>query len=156
MLFDVQAALAEILSSPLATSATPATLVPEIAPVSQVSQVSRSQPAECQNGHALAGSQVSRVSRSQRPETPPPSRGDLRQIGHGAPAPSHDDAPPGAILHLSRYIPKPNSEGRPGRALPTHPATCALCGGADWTVAMTDMRGRALHVACWKAEGGKA
>ena len=65
MLFDVQAALDEILSSPLATPTTVATPVPEITAVSRVTQVSRSQPAEFQNVHALPVSQKSRVSQSQ-------------------------------------------------------------------------------------------
>lgn len=46
MLFDVQAALAEILADPVATPATPATNAPEMPPVSQVSRLSQSQRAE--------------------------------------------------------------------------------------------------------------
>lgn len=68
--------------------------------------------------------------------------------------PSRHDYPPGAIVHLSRHRPKLNGDGRPVRVLPTHPATCAICGKADWQVGMTDMQGRTLHVRCWKAEGG--
>lgn len=141
MLFDVQAALAEILASPAATPATVATNGPSVATVATV---------------AAYQAAVSGSAAVPSPSAPPPSRGDLRQIGHAAPAHSHDDATPDAILHLSRYAPKANPDGRPVRALPTHPATCALCGRTEWTVAMTDMRGRALHVSCWQAEGGKA
>lgn len=68
MLFDVQAALAEILSSPLATAETAATPAPEITPVSRVLQVSQSQASEFQNVHALPVSQKSRVSQSQPAE----------------------------------------------------------------------------------------
>ena len=39
-------------------------------------------------------------------------------------------------------------------ALPTKPSTCAACGSADWRVSLTDTDGRALHVACWRAEQG--
>lgn len=78
MLFDVQAALAEILSCPIATPATIATRAREIAPVSQLSQVSRSQAPKGQNVHALPVSQMSRVSRSQPVETLPDDRGDFR------------------------------------------------------------------------------
>ncbi len=73
-----------------------------------------------------------------------------------ASSPSRPDYPPGAIVHLSRYPPKLDHNGRPVRVLPTHPATCAICGRADWHVGMTDMKGRTLHVRCWKAEGGKS
>jgi len=38
--------------------------------------------------------------------------------------------------------------------LPTYPPTCAVCGTTDWTVAITDLTGRNLHVSCWKADGG--
>lgn len=72
------------------------------------------------------------------------------------PAPSRQADPPGAIVHLSRHHPKANPDDGPIRALPTHPATCAICEGADWTVAMTDRKGRTLHVSCWKSEGGAA
>lgn len=46
MLFDVQTALAEILSTPAATAATIASPPPKIASVSLKSRVSQSQPAE--------------------------------------------------------------------------------------------------------------
>lgn len=77
MLFDVQAALDEILSSPLATPATVATPALEVAPVSRVSQVSRSQPAELQNVHALPVSQKSRASQSQPAENTRDAAADL-------------------------------------------------------------------------------
>lgn len=32
----------------------------------------------------------------------------------------------------------------------SHPPVCAICGKADWTVALTDIDGRRLHVGCWK------
>lgn len=48
-------------------------------------------------------------------------------------------------------IPKATS-----RPLPAHPPTCGICGASDWLVALTDLRGRRLHVSCWKAEGGQA
>lgn len=72
------------------------------------------------------------------------------------PSPSRPDYPPGAIIHLARYRPKLDRDGKPIRTLPTDPATCAICGLADWHVGMTDRQGRTLHVMCWKAEGGTA
>ena len=32
------------------------------------------------------------------------------------------------------------------------PPTCAHCGQSDWTVSVTELTGRKLHVQCWKAE----
>ncbi|MEZ5723909.1 MAG: hypothetical protein R3E47_02285 [Paracoccaceae bacterium] len=121
MLFDVQAALAEIMADDAATPATPATKGGNVAGVAEV-----------------AGGQA---EISAPPSAPPAS-------------PSRQDYPPGAIVHLSRHRPKQNQNGKPVRVLPTHPATCAICGKADWLVGMTDMKGRTLHVRCWKAEGG--
>jgi hypothetical protein len=69
MLFDAQAALAEILAAPVATPATPATNTPEMPPVSQVSRLSQSQPAEIPAPATVL------------PITPPP----------GTPAPSRDE-----------------------------------------------------------------
>ncbi|WP_323034141.1 hypothetical protein [Pararhodobacter sp.] len=45
------------------------------------------------------------------------------------------------VLHLSR-----------GKALPTHPATCAACGKADWLVCLRTEDDRTWHVQCWKAQ----
>ncbi|WP_234052748.1 MULTISPECIES: hypothetical protein [unclassified Xanthobacter] len=45
------------------------------------------------------------------------------------------------LIHLAR-----------GAGLPTHPATCAVCGAADWHVCVRDAGGRTLHARCWKAE----
>lgn len=70
------------------------------------------------------------------------------------PSSSRQEPPPGAITHLSHYRPVLDRDGRPRRMLPTRPATCAICGGSDWTVAMTDWQDRPLHVGCLKAEGG--
>lgn len=36
--------------------------------------------------------------------------------------------------------------------LPIAPSICAICGDADWTVSLTDMDGRRMHVACWKSQ----
>ena len=97
MLFDVQAALAEILSSPVAT---PATQAPERAPVSRLSQVSRSQAAGFQNVHALPMSQKSRVSQSQRTEIP---AGDTDQFRHGRSATGNPVTWTGRIVSLDEW-----------------------------------------------------
>lgn len=123
MLFDVQAALAEVLADEPANPANPA-----------------KQPSQLADLADLAGQQA---------EISAPA-------GAPAPSPSRLDYPPGAVVHLSKHRPKLDSDGRPVRVLPTHPATCAICGQADWLVGMTDMQGRTLHVRCWKAEGGDA
>ena len=68
MLFDVQAALAEILSGAPATVATPATTRTETRPVSRLSQVSRSQAGAHEPACPAPVSQMSRVSRSQPAE----------------------------------------------------------------------------------------
>lgn len=66
---------------------------------------------------------------------------DLSQLesreSQSQPSPSRQDYPPGAIVHLSRYRPAQDRDGRPVRTLPTHPTTCAICGQSDWTVSMT-------------------
>ncbi|RWR31507.1 hypothetical protein D2T29_10775 [Sinirhodobacter populi] len=72
MLFDVQAALAEILAAPIATPATSATPTSEIAPVSQVSRVSQSQPPEIQAPAKAAN--VDQFTASEPPSAPEPSR----------------------------------------------------------------------------------
>ena len=36
------------------------------------------------------------------------------------------------------------------------PPTCAHCGRTDWTVSVTEITGRKLHVACWQAETQEA
>lgn len=77
MLFDVQAALAEILAAPVATSAISATNTPKMPPVSQVSRLSQSQPAEIP-----APAKV--LAFSSPPSAPEPSRdeGDTFRHGH--------------------------------------------------------------------------
>lgn len=59
MLFDVQAALSEILASPPATPATFATNTPETPPLSRVSRLSQGESAEIKKAPV---SQLSRVS----------------------------------------------------------------------------------------------
>lgn len=79
MLFDVQAALAEILSGPVATPATPATSAtpgPNPGPVSRKSQVSQAQPAEIS-----APAKVLPFTPS--PSAPAPSRDDADTFRHG-------------------------------------------------------------------------
>lgn len=88
---------------------------------------------------------------STGPESRESRESQSQPVGIQTPAPA-----PGAVVHLSRYRPMPDRNGRPVRALPTHPATCAICGRTDWMVSMSDMRGRTLHVECWTAEGGHA
>lgn len=121
MLFDVQAALAEVLAVGPANPANPAKQTPQLADLAD-----------------LAGRQAAISTPASAPAS---SR-------------SRQDYPPGAIVHLSKQRPVQDRDGRPVRLLPTHPATCAICGEADWLVGMTDMQGRTLHVRCWKAEGG--
>lgn len=123
MLFDVQAALADVLADKPANPANPAKQKPQLADLA-----------------GLAGGQAAISAPASAP----------------APCPSRHDYPPGAIVHLSRHRPKVDGDGRPVRVLPTHPATCAICGIADWLVGMTDMQGRTLHARCWKAEGAKS
>ncbi|WP_322994119.1 hypothetical protein [Castellaniella sp.] len=43
------------------------------------------------------------------------------------------------VIHLSR-----------GKSLPTHPASCAGCGQADWLVNICDDMDRTYHVSCWR------
>ena len=99
MLFDAQAALADILKDEApAIPAIPAIVAPPSPLESQKSRESRSQPAA--------------------------------------------NTPTGAVvIHLAR-----------GLGLPTHPATCAVCGATDWRVCVRDAGGRPLHARCWKAE----
>lgn len=56
-------------------------------------------------------------------------------------APAGDRRPGAVVIHLAR-----------GSGLPTHPATCAVCGRADWRVCLRDAKGHTMHVSCWKAE----
>lgn len=49
-----------------------------------------------------------------------------------------------------------SENSRHSRPLPSHPPTCGICGANDWLVALTDLRGRRLHVSCWQTEGGTA
>lgn len=42
--------------------------------------------------------------------------------------------------------------GRDAAGLPTHPATCRVCGKADWLVNVRDNRDRTFHVSCWRTE----
>jgi hypothetical protein len=46
----------------------------------------------------------------------------------------------------------PEAARKRAAVFPTEPATCAVCGVADWQVSMTDTDGRRLHVPCWRAE----
>lgn len=77
MLFDVQAALAEILAASVATPATPATNSPEMPPVSQVSRLSQSQPAEIPAPATV-------LPFTSPPSAPAPTRdeGDTFRHGH--------------------------------------------------------------------------
>ncbi|TKW67146.1 MAG: hypothetical protein DI616_08760 [Paracoccus denitrificans] len=121
MLFDVQAALAEVLADKPANPDNPDKQTPQLADLADLAE-------------GLAAIST--------PASAP------------APSPSRQAYPPGAIVHLSRHRPKLDGDGRPVRVLPTHPATCVICGVADWLVGMTDMQGRTLHVRCWKVERG--
>ena len=64
------------------------------------------------------------------------------------------DAPLLSVLSLLSQPPNAEIEASvdvgPERAatLPTEPPTCAVCGVADWRVALTEPDGRRLHVAC--------
>lgn len=42
--------------------------------------------------------------------------------------------------------------GRGAAGQPTHPATCRVCGKADWLVNVRDDRDRTFHVSCWRTE----
>lgn len=54
-------------------------------------------------------------------------------------------------LTASPFAPRP-PETFPAARM-SHPPACAICGKADWTVALTDIDGRRLHVGCWKGMG---
>lgn len=121
MLFDVQAALAEIMADTSATIATPATNRVNVAEVANV---------------AAGPCEIS------APATP----------SSGAVAlPFHSPARPSVPSNMVRLDPDNPPSPRAAR-LPTHPPSCAICGMAEWTVAMTDRRGRKVHVSCWKRE----
>ncbi|MGQ3671182.1 hypothetical protein ACT6QG_02155 [Xanthobacter sp. TB0136] len=93
-------------------------------------EAANANPANVANrrGETRANSQNLRISTQQPPKPEMPQA--------AKPAPSG-----AVVIHLAR-----------GPGLPTHPATCAGCGKADWKVAMRTADGRTWHVSCWKAE----
>lgn len=93
MLFDVQAALAEILASPIATPATSATPDQKSAPVSQVSRLSQPLPREI-------------VTLGNVPRIDPPARnpsGDGEIFPHGQDAWGRPRTWTGAVLSLEAW-----------------------------------------------------
>lgn len=143
MWFDVQAALGGIDAEPRPKKA-------KSEPAPGANRANRAKRANSDHADAPNLAHLARLACPQPSELknadPAPAADE--------PSPSRQKYPPGAIVHLARYRPKLGRDGRTVRQLPTHPATCAICGVADWFVCMTDMQGRTLHVCCWKVEGG--
>ncbi len=55
------------------------------------------------------------------------------------------------LATVSRTKPAPSASSAPKAGNGAAP-TCAICGRSDWTVSLTDIDRRRMHVSCWKAE----
>lgn len=128
MLFDVKTALAEILNSLPATSATSATRPSRKASVSQMSRMS--QPQSGENGNPDFDEWRDLYE----------ERAAIAKHDGGLSRQEAEALARAEVTHLSR-----------GETLPTHPATCAVCGATDWRVCARDAMGRTFHVRCWRA-----
>ena len=99
-------------------------------------------------GDTLDNAHVSRHVRNsarQNNEIGDPGHGDTQDARFCRDSPKHpkkandQTSSASVVMHLGR-----------GTGLPTHPATCTVCGKSDWLVNVRDDMDRTFHASCWR------